>query len=144
MATIGAFVHIINEDRKILLLKQNYGKFHWTVPGGRVEPKEDIVTAAIREAREETGYNVELCGLLGNYAKPYRDDLVVGFYGNIISTDHVWQPNEEISEMGWFAIDELPDHMSFNTRYRVLDALHGRKAVVKVFQQHDALTYDYA
>lgn len=43
---------IIYNKGKILLLKNNFG---WDFPKGHVEPGEDTLMAAIREAKEETG-----------------------------------------------------------------------------------------
>jgi 8-oxo-dGTP diphosphatase len=37
----------------------------WTLPGGGVELHETVEQGAVREVREETGYVVELAGLLG-------------------------------------------------------------------------------
>ncbi|WP_326552751.1 NUDIX hydrolase [Micromonospora sp. NBC_01813] len=38
---------------------------HWTLPGGKVEHAEDPSDAVVREAAEETGYQVEIECLLG-------------------------------------------------------------------------------
>ncbi|MBP6880523.1 NUDIX hydrolase [Candidatus Saccharibacteria bacterium] len=46
-------------DEKVLLLEQEQPDRpkHWTIPAGRVDQDEDILTAAKREMREETGYD---------------------------------------------------------------------------------------
>lgn len=39
----------------------------WNFPGGRIEPGETMFEAAIREVKEETGYEVQLTGTTGVY-----------------------------------------------------------------------------
>lgn len=40
----------------------------WTLPGGGVELHETVEDGVVREVREETGYEVELTGILGVHA----------------------------------------------------------------------------
>lgn len=58
---------IIEEEKKILLIKES-STSSWKpgklgLPGGKVDPKEDILQAAHREMLEETGLKVKIRGL---------------------------------------------------------------------------------
>lgn len=53
-------VFIVNEDAVLLRLHDKYDM--WLPPGGHVELDEDMVEAALREAKEETGLDVRLLG----------------------------------------------------------------------------------
>jgi 8-oxo-dGTP diphosphatase len=63
---LGAYAVIVDEDQRILLALWNEAEEpHWTLPGGGVELTETVEAGAIREVREESGYDVELGRLLG-------------------------------------------------------------------------------
>lgn len=54
-----------NQGRMLLPHWSEYSESGWTMPGGGLDPGEDPADAAVREVLEETGYHVELDGLLG-------------------------------------------------------------------------------
>jgi 8-oxo-dGTP diphosphatase len=52
-------------ERILLALWNEGAEKRWTLPGGGVELHESPEEGVVREVKEETGYDVELTGLLG-------------------------------------------------------------------------------
>jgi 8-oxo-dGTP pyrophosphatase MutT (NUDIX family) len=61
-------VAVHTEDGLLLIERADDG--YWALPGGLVDVGETFVQAAVREAKEETGYDVEVTGLVGLYSDP--------------------------------------------------------------------------
>lgn len=57
-----------------ILLLQKPRRGWWAIPGGKVEPKETVKAAAIREYGEETGIQI-------------RDPIIKGIYTFLIEDD---------------------------------------------------------
>ncbi|MEK7727799.1 MAG: NUDIX hydrolase [candidate division KSB1 bacterium] len=64
MPPFASVAVIMREDEKILMIKRSDGR-GWGLPGGFVKMSESAEAAARREVREETGFEVELTGVLG-------------------------------------------------------------------------------
>src|SRR5215471_5517991 len=64
---------VIETADGIVLVRRKNPPHGWALPGGFVDGGESVATAARREAREETGLDVELTDLLGVYSDPGRD-----------------------------------------------------------------------
>lgn len=69
--TVDALIHIPGHG--VVLVERKNEPHGWALPGGFVDYGETAETAAIREAREETGLTVVLTGILGVYSDPRRD-----------------------------------------------------------------------
>ena len=59
-------VALVQDGGRVLMVQESKPRVAgtWNLPGGRVEPGEAVVDAAVREVREEAGLDVELTGLL--------------------------------------------------------------------------------
>lgn len=64
---------IIEIGQRIVLVSRKNKPLGWAIPGGFVDEGESVEHAAWREAREETGLEVELTELLYIYSDPRRD-----------------------------------------------------------------------
>lgn len=75
---------IKTDDNKIVLIRRGKDPYmgKLAIPGGRVEVGEAVESSAVREAKEETGLDVELVKLLGVYSEPGRDPR--GHYISIV------------------------------------------------------------
>jgi 8-oxo-dGTP pyrophosphatase MutT (NUDIX family) len=63
---VAAYAVITDDLGRMLLPHWNEEQHNgWTMPGGGVDPGEHPADAAVREVFEETGYHVELDGVLG-------------------------------------------------------------------------------
>jgi 8-oxo-dGTP diphosphatase len=74
-ATVAADIIIEFGDDSIVLIKRLNDPYKnmWALPGGIMDDGETIEQTAVREAKEETGLDVELTRLIGVYSKPGRD-----------------------------------------------------------------------
>ncbi|MEU6347295.1 NUDIX domain-containing protein [Streptomyces sp. NPDC046977] len=59
----------LNGAGEILLIRRTDNNL-WALPGGGIDIGESAAAAAVRETREETGFDVEVTGLVGIYTDP--------------------------------------------------------------------------
>lgn len=115
-------------DGRLVLVKRaihpGYGL--WVFPGGYVDRGEEITAAAIREAREESGLEVRLDGLVSIYSYPRRPLIVIVYAATAIGGELCG--DDECLEAKMFARDEIPwDQLAFKSTNEALrDYLRGR------------------
>jgi 8-oxo-dGTP diphosphatase len=98
---------IFDNDNKVMLVKSTYQRFHpWGLPGGSLNYGELPDDAVIREVWEETSLKVGIEELL--FVKTWIPDRV-GLYYLCNILDGEFQPSDEVSEYGYFSLDDLPD-----------------------------------
>ena len=116
---------IVERLGTVLLVKLSYGprEGRWSLPGGLVENDETPEEAAVRETAEETGFDVELDGLLTTYMRPGAPIVVVIYRSHITGGELRIAP-EELTEAAFFPRDELPplEELAWPSTIRGLDA----------------------
>lgn len=99
---------VIKKDGKYLLVQEKQERAYglWNLPAGRVDVGDTIEQTAIREAKEETGYDVELMRKLIVYQDTAQESVKHAFEAKIIGGDLAY-PQDEIMDAQWFTVDEL-------------------------------------
>lgn len=92
----------------------------WSLAKGKVDPGESLVVTAIREIKEETGYDIRLGKLIGKTVYPIKGSTKVVYYwtGEVIGGE--FEPNEEVDEIRWLPINEAKEIMSYDLDRQVL------------------------
>jgi ADP-ribose pyrophosphatase YjhB (NUDIX family) len=113
---------IVVEGDRLLLVRRAYApwKGAWTSPGGFCEAGEHPIETAEREVFEETGVRVTVNGYLGVWIDHYADEpstddeiINVAYYVAVPAGDPVGAVDDaEVSEVAWFAWDELPHELA--------------------------------
>ena len=105
---------LVERDGALLLVKRaprllEGGK--WGLPGGFLDRDETIAQGALRELREETGWEGDVIALLRVNSRPDRpreDRQNVAFDLVIAPRHQSGAADEESTEIRWFPLDALP------------------------------------
>lgn len=112
-ATIAAVVH---EGRVLLVRRANPpDQGRWGYPGGRIEPGERLLDAAVRELEEETGLIGEAVDIFTAVDVIDRDEAgALRFHYVLVAVLCRWvagtpRPGDDALEVGWFTPDEIAE-----------------------------------
>jgi 8-oxo-dGTP pyrophosphatase MutT (NUDIX family) len=107
----------VRDDAGRLLVIHRTDNDLWSIPGGGIDPGETVRQAAVRETKEETGYDIEITSLVGIYTDPrhviaYSDGEVraqfsICLTGTVVGGEA--RTSSESSEVVWQPVDRLDD-----------------------------------
>ncbi len=131
---LAASTAVFNSAGEVLLVRLSYDQGQWTMPGGNIDPGESPADAAVREAREETGLDVEIEALYSVYWRRDNDGIIFAFrcrvLGGALAPD-----GREILETRYFPPDALPRPITNGTLMRIADAQARGPVAVKTLDR---------
>lgn len=108
---------IYDEINKSILMVQNENEL-WTLPGGAVEENETLKQAAVREAFEETGLEVEVGNIVAIneafFPERGHHAILITFSAKIIGGDLGISHKEEILQLKWMDLQKANQLMPYH------------------------------
>ncbi|MFF0112092.1 NUDIX hydrolase [Streptomyces prasinus] len=115
-----------NEAGDVLLIHKTDNDL-WALPGGGIDLGESAPNAAVRETKEETGFDVEVAGLVGIYTNPghvmayddgeVRQQFSICFHARITGGQlRTSSESKEVAFVDPGKLDELNIHPSMRMR----------------------------
>lgn len=120
--TLGVRVIVEDEGSRVLLVRHSYVS-GWYLPGGGVDKGETMEEAACREVLEEAGVlsatRPQLINVFLNEEATGRDHVGLYHMPEWHEADSFLQPNAEIEEAAFFALEALPEGLTRSTARRL-------------------------
>ena len=107
-----ADVIIYDAERGIVCIERRNPPYGWALPGGFIDYGERVEEAVVREAKEETGLDVELTGLVGVYSDPARDPrhhTMSVVYSAVTTAPEHLTAGDDAAAAKFFPLDDLPE-----------------------------------
>ena len=121
---------VVRNDRGEVLLARRADLGQWALVSGILEPGEQPAAGVLREVEEETGVVVELECLNAVWTLPeitYPNGDRAQYLDLCFTARHVRGEarvnDDESTDVGWFALDALPDDLMERSRVRLERAL---------------------
>lgn len=117
---------IYHPARGIVLIDRANPPLGKALPGGFIDEGETAEQAAIREAKEETGLDVRLQGILGVYSDPTRDPRFHTMSVTYVATTddpEKLRAGDDAANAAFYPLTALPQKISFDHDVAVEDFL---------------------
>jgi len=106
-----------DSESRVLLVRQTAGQRLWTLPGGKVRPRESLQDALLREVLEETGLRAQADEWIDLMDRPDQGTIMILYTVRILDEPAITPKrlNDEISKVRYSL--KLPKNASPSATY---------------------------
>ena len=131
---------VVTDDEGRILLQRRGDSGNWALPGGVMDIGETLAQSAIREVKEETGFEVHIDRIIGIYSDPghvfaYDDGEVRQEFSICLActiTGGAMLVSSESTAVEFFPIADLSDlRMHESIRIRIRDYIESKPPVLR-------------
>jgi ADP-ribose pyrophosphatase YjhB (NUDIX family) len=135
---VGSSAIVVDDENRILLQRRS-DSGNWALPGGAMDIGETLTESAIREVKEETGFDVQIERIVGVYSDPghvfaYDDGEVRQEFSICLACTikgGSLQVSGESTAVDLFAFEDVADmQMHESIRIRIRDYLDCKPPVL--------------
>lgn len=121
---------LVDDENKICLVREAKAPYagKWNLPLGHLEHGETLTAGAIREVKEETGYDIKLIELLPPQNASHDNSFRILYVGKVLGGSPEKRLENDTTNVGWFSFPEI--EQKFN-KYELRD----------IYVWHDVLLY---
>jgi ADP-ribose pyrophosphatase YjhB (NUDIX family) len=114
---VSVMAWVEDSESRVLLVRQTAGQKLWTLPGGKVRPRESLQEALLREVFEETGLRAEADAWIDIMDRPDRGTIMILYAVKILDEPPLLASHlsEEISHVRYSM--KLPKNASPSATY---------------------------
>ncbi len=114
---VSVMAWVQDSESRVLLVRQTAGQKLWTLPGGKVRPRESLQAALLRELFEETGLRAQADVWIDIMDRPDRGTIMILYEVKILDQPPVVanRLSKEISQVRYSL--KLPKNASPSATY---------------------------
>ena len=125
----GSAVFVFDKTGKKILLVKRRDVPVWVIPSGGIEPNETPEQGAIRESKEESGFDIKITREVAEYSHKGDGKKSHVFEAKVIGGKS--QINSEAKEIAFFGLNKLPELRHPSISDWLLDLQKNSKKVIK-------------
>ena len=114
---VSVMAWVQDYESRVLLVRQTAGQKLWTLPGGKVRPRESLEEAILREVFEETGLRAHADVWIDIMDRPDRGTIMILYAVKILDEEPILanRLSDEISQVRYSL--KLPKNASPSATY---------------------------
>jgi 8-oxo-dGTP diphosphatase len=117
---------LVLDAERVLLGKRggSPGQGTWSLPSGYVDYEEDFLTTAIRETKEETGLDIEVCSIINvvsSFVSPRYHFLGIYVAARVLGSELA--AGDDLEEVAWFPLAGPLPEMGFQEDAGIIEMI---------------------